>query len=341
MQNILTQTDSYKLNHWNQYPKNTEVVYSYFESRPGAKFDATAIVGLRHIILTSLAGVRVTEDILNQARLLVAIHFGQTTLAKIEPYVFNKYQTLLATEPVFDTAGNVIAGKTVINPKVRIDWNRYWKDTAQKEMFNFIGWNHILNEHGGVLPLRIKAAPEGLPVPTNNVLMTVENLDPKCFWLTNYVESVLTHVWYPSTVAALSRQVKKTVKAFLNKTATSCAGLDYMLQDFGYRGATTNEAAEIGGAAHLTNFLGTDTVVAMEFAMNYYHAAPDGLAYSVAATEHSVMTAMGKAGEVDVVERLLQEYPTGILSVVSDSYDIYNFVEKIIGETFRDAIMAR
>jgi len=113
-----------------------------------------------------------------------------------------------------------------------------------------------------------------------------------------------------------------------------------MLHDFGFRGATCIEAAAIGGAAHLLNFKGTDTIAGMELLMDYYHAK-EIPGYSVPATEHSVMTAMGCHGEEEIVGRLLETYPTGILSIVADSYNIYNFCENIIGGTFRSQIIQR
>lgn len=194
-------------------------------------------------------------------------------------------------------------------------------------MFNRAGWEHILNTHEGRLPVRIKAVPEGTPVPVGNVLMTVENTDPECFWLTNYIESLLTHVWYPSTVATLSRDVRQTIERYMVATGSEMGGLDFMLHDFGYRGATTNEAAAIGGAGHLVNFLGTDTIPAMALAAEYYNGSD--VAFSVAATEHSVMTAEGNGNDIAVLDRLLEEYPTGILSVVADSYDIYAFTDAV------------
>jgi nicotinamide phosphoribosyltransferase len=334
---IITRTDSYKIGHHNMYPKDTQAVYSYFESRIGAKFDLTPFFGLQHIIKAFLAGVQVTEEKIVQARVLMALHFGQATIEKLIPYVTNN-EPIRLTVRVEDAA----AGKFgTINGHVKIDWDRYFRDTNQREVFHFAGWDHILKEHGGFLPLRIKAVPEGLPIPTNNVLMTVENLDPKCFWLTNYVESILTHVWYPSTVAALSRRTKQVIKGFLEETGTVDAFIGFKLHDFGYRGVTGDEAAGVGGMAHLVNFMGTDNIVAMEFVMFYYNANPEGLAYSVPATEHSIMTAFGPDGEEEVVDNLLLQYPTGVLSVVSDSYDIYNFVEHIVGEVFAKRITER
>ncbi len=284
--NICLTTDSYKLNHWNQYPAGTEKVYSYFECRKGAKFAETPFFGLQYIIKNHLEGVIVTREKIENAAKLCKAHFGS-----------EKY-------------------------------------------FNREGWEYILNSHGGKLPVVIKAVEEGTVVPINNVLMTIENTDNKCFWLTNFLETILSQVWYPITVASLSREVKVTLNEYF--TLTSDGGLlNFGLHDFGFRGASSWESAGIGGAAHLINFLGTDTVVAMEVAVNYYNANLDNLAFSVAATEHSVMTALGKNGEEQVVENLLNEYPTGILSVVSDSYDIYNFVSNIVGTKFKDRILNR
>ena len=284
--NICLTTDSYKLNHWNQYPDGTEKVYSYFECRKGAKFAETPFFGLQYIIKNHLEGVVVTREKIENAAKLCKAHFGS-----------EKY-------------------------------------------FNREGWEYILNSYGGKLPVVIKAVEEGTVVPINNVLMTIENTDNKCFWLTNFLETILSQVWYPITVASLSREVKVTLNEYF--TLTSDGGLlNFGLHDFGFRGASSWESAGIGGAAHLINFLGTDTVVAMEVAVNYYNADLNGLAFSVAATEHSVMTALGKNGEEQVVENLLNEYPTGILSVVSDSYDIYNFVSNIVGTKFKDRILDR
>lgn len=284
--NICLTTDSYKLNHWNQYPAGTEKVYSYFECRKGAKFAETPFFGLQYIIKNHLEGVVVTREKIENAAKLCKAHFGD-----------EKY-------------------------------------------FNREGWEYILNSHGGKLPVVIKAVEEGTVVPINNVLMTIENTDNKCFWLTNFLETILSQVWYPITVASLSREVKVNIKEYLDLTSDGGL-LNFGLHDFGFRGASSWESAGIGGAAHLINFLGTDTVVAMEVAVNYYNADLNGLAFSVAATEHSVMTALGKNGEEQVVENLLNEYPTGILSVVSDSYDIYNFVSNIVGTKFKDRILAR
>lgn len=207
------------------------------------------------------------------------------------------------------------------------------------EMFNRAGWEFILNEYGGRLPIRIAAVPEGTVVGESNVLMTVENTDPSCYWLTNYLETLLTHVWYPSTVATLSLATKLMMRDYLRATASTFDALPFMLHDFGYRGVSSDESAGIGGLAHLINFSGTDTVEALVTAMDYYYGDLTNLAFSVAATEHSIMTAEGQEGEVRVLDRLLETYPTGILSVVADSYNIYDFAAEVVKR--KDQILAR
>lgn len=205
-------------------------------------------------------------------------------------------------------------------------------------IFNRTGWEYIVNELQGKLPLKIMAVPEGTNVPVNNVLMTVVNTDPHCFWLTNALESFLTHVWYPSTVATLSKNVKNMMLAYLEANGDPL-NINFMLHDFGYRGATTDDAAAIGGAGHLINFMGTDTLVAMALAYDYYDAKLESLGFSVPATEHSVMTSLGREGEYKVVQHLLKNHSTGILSCVADSYNIYNFTKYII--SIKDQILAR
>jgi len=205
--------------------------------------------------------------------------------------------------------------------------------------FNRAGWEYILNAHGGRLPVVIRAVPEGTPVTINNVLMTVENTDPKCFWLTNYLETILTHVWYGSTVASLSRETKLMFNTYADWTCDDKDILPFQLHDFGFRGVSSVESAGIGGLAHLINFMGTDTVQALEAAMEYYHA-DSAVGFSVPATEHSIMTSLGQAGEETLLGQLLDKYPSGILSLVIDSYSYTNFCE-LAGTKFKEKILAR
>jgi nicotinamide phosphoribosyltransferase len=205
--------------------------------------------------------------------------------------------------------------------------------------FNIEGWQYILDNYDGKLPLLIKAVPEGSNVPVGNVLMTVENTCKKSAWLTNYVESILSHVWYGSTVATLSYEIKKMMLSYLSVTSDNPEEtINFMLHDFGYRGASSVESAEVASGSHLLSFMSTDTVPALEYLIDYYNADVSG--FSVPATEHSVMTRLGKDGEFFVLENLFDEYPTGILSVVIDSYNWKNFIKKC-GTTYKDTILNR
>lgn len=205
--------------------------------------------------------------------------------------------------------------------------------------FNREGWEYILNKYDGKLPIRIKAVQEGLPVPVSNVMLTVENTDPKCFWLTNYLETLISHVWYGSTVATKSRIAKEVMVKYLNQTSNNLDAINFMLHDFGARSTSSSESALMGGLAHIINFWGTDTILGLVGAMRYY-SAKSAVAYSVSATEHSVMTAEGEDGEFNVVDRLLDTFPKGILSMVIDSFDYMRFI-RICGTSFKDKILAR
>jgi len=206
--------------------------------------------------------------------------------------------------------------------------------------FNRKMWDKIVNVHGGKLPLRIRAVPEGTPVPVSNVMMTVENTDPDCAPLTNFCETILTHLWHPSNVATISRDLKQFMqKAFDKSVCEDQAGmLDFLLHDFGFRGVSSVESAGLGGAGHLVNFLGTDTVIGITYAQRYYGAKMAG--YSVPASEHSVMTSLGEAGEFQMFERLIEKFPQGILSVVSDSYSIERVMNDFLPR-LKDRILAR
>jgi nicotinamide phosphoribosyltransferase len=262
----------------------------------------------------------------------VSSYFESRNGARFDETVFVGLQALLIEHLV-----GVVVTREKIEQAAKLSKAHFGND----KIFNRAGWEYILNEHGGKLPVRIMAVPEGTPVTVSNVMMTVENTDPKCFWLTNHLETLLTHVWYASTVATLSRETKKIIKHYLERTADNLGGLNFMLHDFGFRGVSSVESAAMGGMGHLVNFLGTDTVVAMEAAMEYYDADINNLAFSVPATEHSVMTSGGPEGEVAVVRRLIEAYPDGILAMVIDSYNDKNFITNVIGKTLKDEILGR
>ncbi len=209
---------------------------------------------------------------------------------------------------------------------------------GSSEIFNEAGWQRIVDEHGGCLPVRIKAVEEGLRIPTGNALLTMENTDPQLSWLTNYLETLILQVWYPTTVATQSYYMKKIIWEFLEETG-SPELIDFKLHDFGYRGSTSDESAGIGGAAHLVNFKGSDTLAGILVARDYYSESMAG--FSIPAAEHSTITAWGKSKEREAYENMLDQFPAGLVAVVSDSYDIFNACQNIWGEALRDKILQR
>ena len=206
--------------------------------------------------------------------------------------------------------------------------------------FNRAGWEYILREHEGYLPLEIQAIPEGSITPTHNVLVQVVNTDPNCSWLTSYVEtSLLRAVWYSTTVATISRHVKKIIHKYLSATADNTDGLPFKLHDFGARGVSSNESAAIGGLAHLVNFQGTDTVASLVAAKRYY--GEDMAGFSIPAAEHSTMTAWTQAHERDAYENMLEQFSGEgkLVAVVSDSYDLWNAIDNIWGEQLKERVV--
>jgi nicotinamide phosphoribosyltransferase len=275
--NILLDTDSYKVSMWKQYPPGTEYVSSYIEARKNPWTQVT-FFGLQHL-LEELATPITAEDV--------------------------------------DFADQV------------------W--TAQGLPFNREGWMGIVEKHGGRLPLKIQAAPEGARMQHGNVLVQVVNTDPEFFWLTTWVETKLMRVWYPTTVASLSATIRDMIRERLEQTADDPDfELPFKLHDFGARGVSSAESASVGGAAHLVNFMGTDTGPALLHAMRYYSAPMAGTAASIPASEHSTITSWGREGEVEAFRNMLNQFGDGVLlACVSDSYDIWNAADNLWGEQLR------
>jgi len=185
-------------------------------------------------------------------------------------------------------------------------------------------WSDLI---GRPLPIEIYARREGTVWPVGTPLFTIQNTNPDFEWLAGHLDPLLTHVWYPSTIATQNFHMRKMFKRYTG----DWPGLDFMLHDFGFRGVSHVGAARMGGMAHLLSFKGTDTLEGMRAAAYYYNASYKDLAFSVPATEHKIMTAMGvRYSDIEVVKRLIPIHAGGILSVVADSYDYKNFVKKMI-----------
>lgn len=278
---LIFRTDSYKYSHAPQYPRNTSLVYSYFESR-GGLFDELVFFGLQYYIKQYLQGVVVTQEDIDEAERFVTLHMG----------------------PVFNRSG----------------------------------WEHVVKVHGGKLPILIRALDEGTIVPTSVPMFTVVNTCDSCFWITSFLETVLSRVWYPITIASLSRQQKKALSKFADLTSDDLV-VDFKLHDFGARGVSSGETAALGGASHLVNFKGSDTVEGIRLLQKFYNV--DMAGFSIPAAEHSTITSWTREGEEDAYANMLQVFPSGLVAVVSDSYNIFNAVSNIWSDNLKDKVLAR
>ncbi len=204
--------------------------------------------------------------------------------------------------------------------------------------FNEAGWTKIVEQHGGFMPIRIDALPEGTVTPPGTALVQVVNTDPDMPWLTTYLEtSILRAVWYPTTVATKSKIAKEIIRASLNRTCEDPAAvLPFRLHDFGGRGVSSQESAGIGGAAHLVNFMGTDTVHGVLYAREFYGEPMAG--FSIPAAEHSTITSWGEAGEKDAFANMVTQFGKkgALLGVVSDSYDLERAVRQYWGADLKN-----
>ncbi len=209
--------------------------------------------------------------------------------------------------------------------------------------FNRSGWEIIVNEYNGMLPVTIEAVAEGTVMPTHNVQVQVVNTDPRLWWLTSYLETALLRgVWYPSTVATKSRKMKKFIKDALEKTSDVPveSQINFKLHDFGARGASSSETAMLGGMAHLVNFMGTDTAEALVGVMEYYNT-DEVVGFSIPASEHSTITSWGREHEVDAFSNMIDKFggPGKLFACVSDSFDIWKACSDLWGGTLKDKVL--
>lgn len=281
MQNLILNTDSYKMSHFLQYPQGAEYISSYIESRGGVYPEVT--------------------------------FFGLQMFIK-------QYLTKHFTQADIDEAEDICLAHGV--------------------PFNRDGWQYILNQYHGYLPVEIEAVAEGAQVPLGNVLVQVINTDPQCAWVTSYIETALLRaIWYPTTVATVSKNCKKIITRYLQETADDLSGLPFKLHDFGARGASSEESVAIGGLAHLVNFMGTDSLSAIVSARRFYRA--DMPAFSIPAAEHSTITSWGRDGETNAYANMLKQFagPNKLVAVVSDSYDIWNAIDNIWGGELKEQVI--
>ena len=209
--------------------------------------------------------------------------------------------------------------------------------------------SHIVALHKlGYLPIEVRALEEGTVVPMQVPFLTIENTIDEFYWVTNYLETILSsEIWFPVTSATQSYYVRKMLDKYAMQTVGHTNDVPFQAHDFSFRGQTSLESAMLSGAGHLLSFVGTDTIPAIHFLEHYYGANIENelVGVSIPATEHSVMTALtptdGNRDESEAYKHLITEvFPSGLVSLVSDSYDFW----KVIGETIpslKEEIMNR
>lgn len=297
----LTDTDAYKLDHRRQYPEGTTRVLGNFTNR----------------------GSRIPE-------IKGVVHFGLQ--AFLQTWLMDKWQDFFAADEDEVAALYEEFTTSVLGP-------------------NDIGSDHIRALHRlGYLPLRFRGLEEGTVVPLRVPSFTVENTHPDFFWLTNYIETAMSaSYWHMSTVATLAHRLRKLADEWAIKTTGSTDGVEFQFHDFSFRGHVGIDAAAAAGSAHLLSFLGSDNLNAINFVNENYGGENGWILGSVAATEHSVMCAgasdaprdeNGKIDEIGTYDRLLSLYPSGIVSAVSDTYDLWAVITSVLPR-LKDKIMER
>lgn len=211
-------------------------------------------------------------------------------------------------------------------------------DTSLGE--NAVPMDHIEALHDlGYLPLKIKALDEGSRVNIKIPMFTVVNTIPEFYWLTNYIEtSISAEVWKPCTTATLAFEYKRLLTEYAVKTGAPLDQIAIQAHDFSFRGMSGAEDAALAGLGHLSSFIGTDTVAAIDYAEDYYNAT-EVVGVSVPATEHSVMCMGTKDSEINTFKRLINElYPKGIVSIVSDTWDFWKVITEFALELKHDIL---
>lgn len=208
---------------------------------------------------------------------------------------------------------------------------------------NSVNCDHIVALHDlGYLPVRIKALPEGSLVPIKVPMLTVINTHPDFFWLTNYLEDVISNnIWKSCTTATTAWQYRKLLDKYAKETGANKDFVMWQGHDFSFRGVGGIHDGASNSSGHLLSFLGTDTIPAIDYLKNYYDGAKTYIGGSVPATEHSVMCMGGEDDEVETFRRLIEDiYPTGVVSIVSDTWDFWNVITHT-ADILKDKILAR
>ncbi|QVD58167.1 putative nicotinamide phosphoribosyl transferase [Staphylococcus phage BT3] len=300
MLNPTLMCDFYKLSHREQYPEGTEIVYSTLVPRSNKYYEHSDNI----------------------------VVFGIQSLVK--KYFIDMFNKEFFNRPK----------EEVIN-----EYKRTVKFTLGHENPDA---KHLEQLHDlGYLPIDVRALKEGTVVHPNTPVMTIENTHSDFFWLTNYLETIIsTQTWQAMTSATLAYDMRKMLDKYALETVGSIEAVDFQGHDFSMRGMSSLETAQLSSAGHAISFKGSDTVPVVDFLESYYNAdvEKEMVVASIPATEHSVMCANGDYETMDEYEtykRMLTEiYPTGVFSIVSDTWDFWGNMTKTLPR-LKDIIMER
>ncbi|XP_069999021.1 nicotinamide phosphoribosyltransferase-like isoform X2 [Penaeus vannamei] len=321
--NVILLADCYKTSHHKAYPPGTSSLYAYFESR-GGRFPYTVFFGLQYILKRWLCGPAITKEMVLEAKEVLGTVFKRDD-------VFNEDGWNYIVE-VGNGRRAFKSGMCVVR---RVNGKEH--ENAQNICFRIPCFRQ---RHGGRIPVRIRAVPEGSVVPVRNVLFTVESTDPAVPWVTNFFETLLVQVWYPMTVATVSRIHKQVIHHYMSLTHDTLETVEFSLHDAGYRGVSSVESAALGGAAHMINFKASDTVAGSSMLRKFYHL--QGVAgFSTPSSEHSTVTTWGREGEAQAHRHMLEVYEEGDAGCVCDSYDIWKCFDDVWCNDLRDLVLQR
>lgn len=318
--NSLLLTDGYKTSHHKQYPENTTLVFSNFTPRSD-KYAPKPCQDKGVVVF----GVQLMLKQIHE-------HFDKNffkTKEREELKVLNPigFQEALIAQELNKLKEGVIS-------------------EIKKELDMYLGGDYDVTHFEklwdlGYLPIEVRALEEGTICPIRVPMLTIHNTYTEFFWVTNYLETIISNLlWKPMTSATIAKAYKEILVAWANKTDRDNVDfVNWQGHDFSMRGMDSIDATISSGLGHLTSFLGTDSLPAIWGARHYY-GETEFVAGSVPATEHSVMCAGSKEDELGTFRRLLETYPTGILSVVSDTWDLWNVITNILPQ-LKEQILSR
>jgi nicotinamide phosphoribosyltransferase len=218
--------------------------------------------------------------------------------------------------------------------------------------FNKEGWQYILEQYGGYLPVIIKAVPEGTVVGVKQVIATIMVTDPRAVFLFTYLETMIMRWWAPITTGTKSFHAKQIILAAAEKSSDLPTrnlfktmretgvpqGNLFKFHDFGARGGSSYETVSICGSSHLNNFFGSDTLSAIKLDREHYGEQCSG--FSIDASEHSTMTIFGPDGEQLQFNRMYDQFKDRYMfACVIDGFDTFKAINEKWGGVLREKVI--